>query len=120
MECDLKYSLIQFCLNTSKSSCSTTKKNTICKALSSCLMLPLLHRHAQYVLVCGDKSQFKNTIITLLHVPRLYTPWCRIEKSRVCSAGDDYKPETAPYRAPTFSLLFAPHGGLVHAGGVNK
>ena len=46
-------------------------------------------------------------------MPRLYIPWHRREKSRVCSADETAnEPETALYRAPTFSLLLASHGGL--------
>ena len=52
-----------------------------------------------------------STITSLL--PGLYILWCRRERNRgytLLMAAN--KPETALYRAPTFSLLLVSHGGI--------
>ena len=55
-------------------------------------------------MVCGDESQFRTTITTLL--TEIYIFHGTGERSRGCALFmTANKPETALYRAPTFSLL---------------
>ena len=77
----------------------------------------LVQNHNHY---CGDESLVQNHNHYTTARAIIIIPWGRIEKSKACFADDGglrnlrhallmkaNKPETALYRAPTFSLLLA-------------